>query len=47
VRVADSVEGLVRADIQDLGDAVKVGDELAVVVTGLDRDRRRLELGLR
>ena len=47
VRVADSVEGLVRADIQDLGDVVKVGDELAVVVTGLDRDRRRLELGLR
>lgn len=53
VQVADGVEGLVparefgRARVGDAGFAVNVGDELAVVVTEIDRARRRLTLGLR
>jgi small subunit ribosomal protein S1 len=53
VQVADGVEGLVpvweftRARAEAASDAVKVGDELAVVVTDLDRERRRSRLGLR
>jgi len=53
VQVADGVEGLVPArdfvgtGAEALGDVVKVGDQLAVVVTDLERERRRLRLGLR
>jgi small subunit ribosomal protein S1 len=52
VQVADGVEGLVHiqapASPQGAADGVmQVGDELAVVVTDLDRTRRRLALGLR
>ena len=53
VQVADGVEGLVQAQefagtgVDALGSAVKVGDRLAVVVADLDRERRRLTLGLR
>lgn len=53
VQVADGVEGLVPArdfvgtGVEALGDGVKVGDQLAVVVTDLERERRRVGLGLR
>lgn len=53
VQVANGVEGMVHArdfasrGVEAIGDAVNVGDELAVVVTALDRERRRLGLGLR
>jgi ribosomal protein S1 len=53
VQVADGVDGLVPTRDLTLsyanafGDAVQVNDKLAVVVTDLDRQRRRLLLGLR
>ena len=53
VQVAEGVEGLVPArdlvgtGVKALGDGgVKVGDQLAVVVTDLERERRRVGLGL-
>ncbi|MFC8717129.1 S1 RNA-binding domain-containing protein [Kitasatospora sp. NPDC057198] len=48
VRVADGVEGLVPSEA--LGPAegtLRVGDEVPVVVAGVDRERRRLTLALR
>jgi ribosomal protein S1 len=52
VQVADGVEGLVHIQALERAQgapdgAVQVGDELVVVVTDLDRTRRRLALGLR
>ncbi|MFC7327585.1 S1 RNA-binding domain-containing protein [Marinactinospora rubrisoli] len=53
VRVADGVEGLVpvrelpRTSVADRPDAVRVGDEITVVVTGIDRAGRRLTLSRR
>jgi predicted RNA-binding protein with RPS1 domain len=51
VRVADGVEGFVHIQSPERAQgasegAVQVGDELAVVVTDLDRTRRRLALSL-
>jgi small subunit ribosomal protein S1 len=40
VEVADGVEGLVRED----GPDARSGDDVTVVVTGIDRERRRLSL---
>ncbi|MER5516169.1 S1 RNA-binding domain-containing protein [Streptomyces sp. NPDC002763] len=53
VQVADGIEGLVQ--LRDLGgapeaapeDVVQVGDEIAVVVTDIDRERRRVNLARR
>ncbi|MFE0513514.1 S1 RNA-binding domain-containing protein [Streptomyces sp. NPDC058964] len=53
VRVCDGVEGLVH--VRELSSApvgtpegvVQVGDEITVVVTGIDRERRRLTLSRR
>ncbi|MFD3534726.1 S1 RNA-binding domain-containing protein [Streptomyces sp. NPDC058664] len=53
VRVADGIEGLVPLDelvlthVTRPGDAVEVGDEATVVVTEVDRTRRRLSLSPR
>ncbi|MFE5753200.1 S1 RNA-binding domain-containing protein [Streptomyces massasporeus] len=53
VRVADGVEGLVhlrelaRTPVQTPSDVVQVGDEFTVVVTEIDRERRRLTLSRR
>ncbi|NEB14729.1 S1 RNA-binding domain-containing protein [Streptomyces coelicoflavus] len=53
VRVADGVEGLVHRSELSAGpveapeDVVRVGEEITVVVTDLDRERRRLSLSLR
>lgn len=43
VQVADGVEGLVETP----EDVVQIGDELAVIVTDVDRERRRLSLSRR
>ena len=51
VQVAEGIEGLVcvrdHTDTEVLDHVVHVGDELAVIVTGIDRQQRRLELSLR
>jgi small subunit ribosomal protein S1 len=52
VQVADGVEGLVHIQALErapgaAGGVVQVGDELSVVVTDLDRQRRRLAFDLR
>jgi small subunit ribosomal protein S1 len=53
VRVADGVEGLVRVrelDSTPLAapeDAIQPGDEIPVIVTHIDRERRRLTLSRR
>ncbi|WP_405971616.1 S1 RNA-binding domain-containing protein [Streptomyces sp. NBC_00988] len=53
VRVADSVEGLVHlrelasAPVETPEDVLQVGDEVTVVVTEIDRQRRRLALSRR
>ena len=53
IQVADSVEGFVltrdltRVHREALDNALKVGDELAVVVTDIDRERRTLKLAFR
>ncbi|MGI5350622.1 S1 RNA-binding domain-containing protein [Streptomyces sp. CA-250714] len=53
VRVADGIEGLVplreltRTPVDAPEDAVRVGDEVTVVVTEIDRQRRRLALSRR
>ncbi|MGV9291190.1 S1 RNA-binding domain-containing protein [Streptomyces sp. NPDC003719] len=53
VQVVDGIEGLVhlreltRAPVQTPWDAVQVGDEVTVVVTEIDRERRRLALSRR
>ncbi|RCV55901.1 S1 RNA-binding domain-containing protein [Marinitenerispora sediminis] len=53
VRVAEGVEGLVplreptRTPVVDPSDVVQVGDEITVVVTGIDRARRRLTFSQR
>ncbi|WNI27143.1 S1 RNA-binding domain-containing protein [Streptomyces sp. ITFR-16] len=50
VEVADGIEGLVhlreltRDPVQSPADVVQVGDEITVVVTEIDRERRRLAL---
>ncbi|MFE2278071.1 S1 RNA-binding domain-containing protein [Streptomyces sp. NPDC059454] len=50
VEVADGIEGLVRpwdlpgSSVDAASDAVRVGDELTVVVAGTDRQRRTLTL---
>ena len=53
VQVADGIEGLVhlleltRMPVQNPAEVVQVGDEVTVVVTGIDRERRRLALSRR
>ncbi|MFC8245714.1 S1 RNA-binding domain-containing protein [Streptomyces chartreusis] len=53
VQLADGVEGLVHLSelsavpVAAPEDVVQVGDQLTVVVTDVDRDRRRLSLSLR
>lgn len=53
VRVADGIEGLVHlrelawTPVEDPADVVKVGGEITVVATEIDRVRRRLTLSLR
>ncbi|MFH8612613.1 S1 RNA-binding domain-containing protein [Streptomyces sp. NPDC018029] len=53
VQVADGIEGLVhlreltRTPVPAPSDAVQVGDEVTVVVTEIDRERRRLALSRR
>jgi ribosomal protein S1 len=53
VQVADGIEGLVHLreltwmPVQTPSDAVQVGDEVTVVVTEIDRERRRLTLSRR
>ncbi|WP_371525244.1 S1 RNA-binding domain-containing protein [Streptomyces sp. NBC_01283] len=53
VRVADGIEGLVhlhelaRTPVEHPEDAVRVGDEISVAVTEVDRERRRLALSRR
>jgi ribosomal protein S1 len=53
VQVADGVEGLVHlrelswTPVESPWDAVRVGDEVTVVVTEIDRERRRLALSRR
>jgi ribosomal protein S1 len=53
VQVADGIEGIVltrdltRMHREALDNTLKVGDELAVVVTEIDRERRRLKLAFR
>ncbi|MFI2205801.1 S1 RNA-binding domain-containing protein [Streptomyces sp. NPDC020192] len=53
VRVADGIEGLVHLEelssppAQAPSEVVQVGDEITVVVTALDRERRRLSLSRR
>jgi ribosomal protein S1 len=52
VAVADGIEGLValrelaRTPVETPAEVVQVGDEVSVVVTGIDRERRRLTLSL-
>ncbi|KAB1973002.1 S1 RNA-binding domain-containing protein [Streptomyces triticiradicis] len=53
VRVADGIEGLVHlrelawAPVEAPSDVVQVGDKITVVVTEIDRERRRLVLSRR
>lgn len=53
VRVTDGIEGLVHlrelasTPVESPSDAVQAGDEVAVVVTEIDRERRRLSLSRR
>ncbi|MEU7281782.1 S1 RNA-binding domain-containing protein [Streptomyces sp. NPDC045431] len=53
VELADGVEGLVHVrelagpSVEDPAEAVRVGDEVTVVVTEIDRERRRLGLSQR
>jgi small subunit ribosomal protein S1 len=53
VQVADAIEGLVRlkeltwTPVETPAEVVQVGDEVTVVVTGIDRERRRLVLSRR
>lgn len=53
VQVADGIEGLVHlrelawTPVETPADVVRMGDEITVVVTGIDRDRRRLSLSRR
>ncbi|MEV6758625.1 S1 RNA-binding domain-containing protein [Streptomyces sp. NPDC051214] len=53
VRVADGIEGLVHlteltwTPVENPEDVVRVDDEIAVVVTEIDLERRRLALSLR
>ncbi|WP_308369435.1 MULTISPECIES: S1 RNA-binding domain-containing protein [unclassified Streptomyces] len=53
VQVADGIEGLVHLQKltwtpeDDPSDVVQVGDEITVVVTEIDRERRRLVLSRR
>ncbi|MFC8142964.1 S1 RNA-binding domain-containing protein [Streptomyces paradoxus] len=53
VEVADGIEGLVHlreltwTPVRTPSDAVQVGDQVTVVVTGIDRERRRLALSRR
>ncbi|MEV6737438.1 S1 RNA-binding domain-containing protein [Streptomyces sp. NPDC051104] len=53
VRVADGIEGLVHlreltsAPVESPSDVVQTGDEVTVVVTEIDRERRRLALSRR
>ncbi|MFE2595720.1 S1 RNA-binding domain-containing protein [Streptomyces sp. NPDC059396] len=53
VQVADGIEGLVHLEelawtpVEAPEDAVRVGDEVTVVVTDIDRERRRLTLSRR
>ncbi|MYY83914.1 MULTISPECIES: S1 RNA-binding domain-containing protein [unclassified Streptomyces] len=53
VQVADGIEGLVHlrelacTPVRDPADVVQVGDEITVVVTEIDRERRRLSLSRR
>ncbi|MFI8194679.1 S1 RNA-binding domain-containing protein [Streptomyces sp. NPDC085946] len=53
VRVADGVEGLVHLQdlawtpVEDPSDVVHVGDDVVVIVTGIDRQRRTLSLARR
>ncbi|MGW7072092.1 S1 RNA-binding domain-containing protein [Streptomyces sp. NPDC054855] len=53
VRVADGIEGLVHlteltwTPVERPEDVVRVGDEISVVATEIDRERRRLALSLR
>jgi len=52
VQVADRIEGFMAFEDstrphEELAGTVRVGDELAVVVAGLDRERRLLRLSLR
>jgi small subunit ribosomal protein S1 len=52
-RVGDGVEGLIHVSevadrrVAEPGEAVRVGDVLAVKIVGIDRDRRRLSLSAR
>ncbi|WP_217710496.1 S1 RNA-binding domain-containing protein [Streptomyces sp. NA04227] len=53
VEVADGIQGLVRLEelstvpVADPADVVQVGDEVRVVVTEVDRERRRVALSRR
>ncbi|MGW0909992.1 S1 RNA-binding domain-containing protein [Streptomyces sp. NPDC002853] len=53
VRVADGIEGLVHltelawTPVENPQDVVQIGDEIPVVVTEIDRERRRLTLSRR
>ncbi|MEV7526307.1 S1 RNA-binding domain-containing protein [Streptomyces sp. NPDC091371] len=53
VRVADGIEGLVhvrelaRTPVETPEEVVRVGDDVTVVITGIDVQRRRLTLSLR
>ncbi|KUO09286.1 S1 RNA-binding domain-containing protein [Streptomyces sp. DSM 15324] len=53
VQVADGIEGLVHlrelawTPVETASDVVQVGDEITVVVTEIDRERRRLSLSRR
>ncbi|WP_245970630.1 S1 RNA-binding domain-containing protein [Streptomyces rishiriensis] len=53
VQVADGIEGLVHlrelasAPVESPSDVVQAGDEVTVVVTEIDRERRRLVLSRR
>ncbi|MEU0600426.1 S1 RNA-binding domain-containing protein [Streptomyces sp. NPDC006393] len=53
VQVADGIEGLVRlreptrTSVETRSEVVQVGDEVTVVVTEIDRERRRLVLSRR
>ncbi|MEU5282160.1 S1 RNA-binding domain-containing protein [Streptomyces asoensis] len=53
VQVADGIEGLVHlrelawTPVETPADVVQVGDEITVVVTEIDRERRRLSLSRR
>ncbi|MFJ3670362.1 S1 RNA-binding domain-containing protein [Streptomyces sp. NPDC090106] len=53
VQVAEGIEGLVHlgelswTPVRTPSDAVRVGDRITVVVTGIDRDQRRVRLSAR